>query len=116
MKDAIVPAKRAEEGCCRHAEVDPDTVGQYAVLEDKHGKRIFEGDYIRAFLPASKSQREFTWPVMPVIYSRGAFGLADNHGEVTPLRSFALYVTFEVVGNIHDGMKEGSPVESKRIP
>lgn len=87
--------------------VDPETVGQFTGLHDRNGQKIFEGDYIRAFLPASKAQREFTWPVMPVVYSRGAFGLADNHGEVTPLRSFALYVTFEVVGNIHDGMKEG---------
>lgn len=116
LAHSIIPAQDAEEGYLHHEKVDPETVGQYTGMNDRNGQKIFEGDYIRAFLPASKAQREFTWPVMPVVYSRGAFGLADNHGEVTPLRSFAQYVTFEVVGNIHDGMKEVSPVESKRIP
>lgn len=82
--------------------VDPETVGRFTGLYDKNSRPIYEGDYILAVLPATTVQREFVWPVMPVVYSRGAFGLADSHGEVTPLCGFAPYVTFEVVGNIYD--------------
>ena len=87
---------------CWVHEVDPETVGRFTGLYDKNSRPIYEGDYILAVLPATTLRREFVWPIMPVVYSRGAFGLADSHGEVTPLCGFAPYVTFEVVGNVHD--------------
>lgn len=86
---------------CRY-DVAPETVGQYTEKDDKNGQAIFEGDIVEAVLPSTKAQGGFVWPLMPVVFRDGIFGLLTARDEVVPFTAFAPAVTLEVKGNIHD--------------
>lgn len=69
--------------------VIPETVGQYTGLDDKNGKKIFEGDIIK--ICSGK-------PIVGYVEFNGLMFLVDGWG----LWSFSHHkCEFEIVGNIH---------------
>ena len=96
----------------RQYSVDPDTVGEFTNMRDKHGKKIFEGDIVR--------KRDLTFGLKidgVVVYNSeiGCFRIHSENNGVTMRMGFEesdvfndgkctvpVKYDYEVIGNIHD--------------
>ncbi len=80
--------------------VDPDTIGQYTGVNDRNGKMIFEGDYIK----------DEKGTLIRVEYEERLGGFVGYHvetGSIYPCVNDAAMQSWSVVGNVHDGIPHG---------
>jgi len=84
-----------------------DTVGQYTGQNDNNGRKIFEGDIVRIFLPVAG--REPITVISEIYFDNGCFcvnwGGKLRAQNWTRIDSVVPGTKFEVIGNICDNQE-----------
>lgn len=100
----IMLFQRPMDGLLVGEEVDPETVGQFTGLTDKHGIKIFEGDIVRYNDTIHKV-------IFCTINGSAFFGITmPDRGEIWNFDGITCANKMEVIGNIYDNpelLKDG---------
>ena len=83
-------------------KVIPETVGQYTGLNDKNGRKIYEGDIGVCKQAINGNLIDYYVEIGFVEMKYGAFGLHRKQGYYRPFKDWLEDYEYEVIGNIHD--------------
>lgn len=99
--ESVCPSGEMHIGVVTH-DYFPESVGQYTGLNDKNGKKIFEGDIVKGYINCEKF-------IGYVVFRNGSF-FVEEKGFGCYGIAFGNTTNWEVIGNIFDDpelLKEG---------